>query len=206
VVSPPHAQNGLVGIGWGFGYLAIEFSTTRCGIIEVSSEQIACVLPSHLARLFYWRTIVIKSQQAVVQNLCTKLQAHLDSGDALKVAIAKVKPLYNKATPEQQIEMRDEVAKVIGKYKGIKPKVMEKGDYKGYLGFDAHGTEEENQARSMLGYYFPAKKKKPNGSTQQVAKQVDDVEAILAMLYKLSAKEQQRFDVLYTKDKKAKRK
>jgi septum formation topological specificity factor MinE len=144
-------------------------------------------------------------QQAVVQNLCTKLQAHLDSGDALKVAIAKVKPEYNKASPEIQIEMRNEIAKVIGKYKGIKPKVMEKGDYKGYLGFDAHGSEEENQARSMLGYYFPAKKKKAKpSSTQQVAKQVDDVEAILAMLYKLSAKEQQRFDVLYTKDKKAK--
>ena len=148
-----------------------------------------------------------KVQQAVVQNLCTKLQAHLDSGDALKVAIAKVKPEYNKASPEIQIEMRNEIAKVIGKYKGIKPKVMEKGDYKGYLGFDAHGSEEENQARSMLGYYFPAKKKKAKpSSTQQVAKQVDDVEAILAMLYKLSAKEQARFDVLYTKDKKAKRK
>ena len=146
-------------------------------------------------------------QQAVVQNLCTKLQAHLDSGDALKVAIAKVKPEYNKASPEIQIEMRNEIAKVIGKYKGIKPKVMEKGEYKGYLGFDAHGSEEENQARSMLGYYFPAKKKKAKSSSPQpVAKQVDDVEAILAMLYKLSAKEQQRFDVLYTKDKKAKRK
>ena len=148
-----------------------------------------------------------KVQQAVVQNLCTKLQAHLDSGDALKVAIAKVKPEYNKASPEIQIEMRNEIAKVIGKYKGIKPKVMEKGDYKGYLGFDAHGSEEENQARSMLGYYFPAKKKKAKpSSAQPVAKQVDEVEAILAMLYKLSAKEQQRFDVLYTKDKKAKRK
>ena len=145
-----------------------------------------------------------KVQQAVVQNLCTKLQAHLDTGDSLKVAIAKVKPEYNKASPEIQIEMRNEIAKVIGKYKGIKPKVMEKGDYKGYLGFDAHGTEEENQARSMLGYYFPAKKKKAKSSTQQVAKQVDDVEAILAMLYKLSAKEQARFDVQYTKDKKAK--
>jgi septum formation topological specificity factor MinE len=146
-------------------------------------------------------------QQAVVQNLCTKLQAHLDSGDALKVAIAKVKPEYNKASPEIQIEMRNEIAKVIGKYKGIKPKVMEKGDYKGYLGFDAHGSEEENQARSMLGYYFPAKKKKAKpSSTQQVAKQVDEVEALLATLYKLSAKEQARFDVLYTKDKKAKRK
>ena len=150
---------------------------------------------------------MIKSQQAVVQNLCTKLQAHLDSGDALKVALAKVKPLYNKATVEQQIEMRNEVAKVIGKYKKVKPKVMEKGDYKGYLGFDAHGTDAENQARVMLQHYFPAKKKKAKSSSAQpVAKQVDEVEALLAMLYKLSAKDQARFDVLYTKDKKAKRK
>lgn len=148
-----------------------------------------------------------KVQQAVVQNLCTKLQAHLDSGDALKVAIAKVKPEYNKASPEIQIEMRNEIAKVIGKYKGIKPKVMEKGDYKGYLGFDAHGTEEENQARSMLGYYFPAKKKKAKpSSAQPVAKQVDEAEELLKQLYALPKKVQDRFDVLYTNDKKAKRK
>jgi hypothetical protein len=52
--------------------------------------------------------------------------------------------------------------------------------------------------------YLPSKPKKPKGSAQPVVKQVDAVEALLATLYKLSAKEQQRFDELYIKDKKAK--
>jgi hypothetical protein len=56
----------------------------------------------------------------------------------------------------------------------------------------------------MVQTYLPSKPKKPKGSTQQVAKQVDAVEALLATLYKLSAKEQARFDVQYAKDKKAK--
>ncbi len=140
-------------------------------------------------------------QQAVVQNFCTKLQAHLATGDALKVACAKVKPIYDKAKLEEQIAMRDSVAQVIGKYKGVKPKLMEKGAYKGFLGFDAHGTESENQARVMLQYYFPIKKKAKPNSVQQVAKQVDAVEELLAQLYKLSKKEQDRFHKLYSNDR-----
>jgi hypothetical protein len=140
-------------------------------------------------------------QQAVVQNFCTKLQAHLATGDALKVAIAKVQPIYNKATVEEQRAMRDAVAQVIGKYKGVKPKLMEKGTYKGFLGFEAHGTEEENQARVMLQYYFPIKKKAKPSSAQPVAKQVDEVEALLAKLYELSKTEQARFHKLYINDR-----
>lgn len=141
-------------------------------------------------------------QKAVVQNFCTKLQAHLDSGDALKVALSKVQPIYNKAPVEQQIAMRDEVAQVIGKYKKVKPIRLEKGAYKGYLGFDAHGTESENQARVMLQYYFPAKPKQAKGSSeQQVVKQVDEVEALLAKLYAMPRKEQDRFHKLYLNDR-----
>ena len=97
--------------------------------------------------------------------------------------------------------MRDAVAQVIGKYKGVKPKLMEKGTYKGFLGFEAHGTEEENQARVMLQYYFPIKKKAKPSSAQPVAKQVDEVEALLAKLYELPKKEQDRFHKLYLNDR-----
>jgi hypothetical protein len=144
---------------------------------------------------------MLKSQQVVVQNFCTKLEAHLATGDALRVALAKVRPLYNQATPEQQVAMRDEVAQVIGKYKGVKPKRLEKGTFKGYLGFDAHGSESENQARVMLQYYFPATIKPKKGSSQQqVSKQVDEVEELLKKLYALSKPQQQRFRKLYLND------
>ena len=144
------------------------------------------------------------SHQAVVQIFCTKLQAHLDSGDELRKALNKVKPIFDKAKVEQQIAMRDPVAVLIGKYKKVKPIRLEKGDYKGYLGFDAHGTAEENQARTMLQYYFPSKKKAVSTATPKGTAQVDEVEELLKQLYSLSKKEQARFDVLYTNDKKAK--
>ena len=142
--------------------------------------------------------------QAVVQNYCTKLEAHIKSGVELRKALQSLVPIFNKATVEQQLAIRTEVVKLIGKLKGVTPKLMEKGAYKGSLGFDAHGTEIENQARVMVQTYLPSKPKKAKSSTQQVAKQVDAVEALLATLYKLSAKEQARFDVQYAKDKKAK--
>jgi hypothetical protein len=150
---------------------------------------------------------MLVKQQAVVQNFCTKLQSHLDSGVALREALNKVKPLYNTATPEQQVAMRDSVAQVIGKFKGVKPKRLEKGAYKGYLGFDAHGSDAENQARTMLQYYFPITIKPKKGSSPQpVAKQVDEVTELLKKLYSLSKKEQERFHLAYSNDRKARAK
>jgi hypothetical protein len=143
---------------------------------------------------------MLKSQQAVVQNYCTKLEAHIESGMALRKALKDLVPVFNKATVEEQLAIRSEVVKLIGKLKGVKPKLMEKGAYKGSLGFEAHGTEEENQARVMVQTYLPSKPKKAKSSTQQVAKQVDEVEALLAKLYELSKTEQQRFRKLYLND------
>jgi hypothetical protein len=143
---------------------------------------------------------MLKSQQAVVQNYCTKLEAHIKSGMELRKALQSLVPIYNKATVEQQVAIRNEVVTLIGKLKGVKPKLMEKGLYKGSLGFDAHGTEVENQARVMVQTYLPSKPKKPKSSKQPIAKQVDAVEALLATLYKLSTKEQQRFRKLYMND------
>lgn len=149
---------------------------------------------------------MLVKQQAVVQNFCTELEGFIKKGFELKKALNAVVPVYNRATPEQQIEMRDEVAKLIGRLKGVKPKRLESGAYKGHLGFDAHGTDTENQARTMLQYYFPIKvvPKGKKGSPQPVAKQVDEAEELLKQLYALPKKVQARFDVLYTQDKKAK--
>ena len=148
---------------------------------------------------------MLVKQQAVVQNFCTTLEGFIKQGYKLKKALEAVVPVYNRATTEQQIEMRDEVARLIGRLKGVKPKRLEKGAYKGHLGFDAHGSAEENQAREWLGRYFPISITPEEGSSPQpVAKQVDEAEELLKKLYALPKKVQARFDVLYTQDKKAK--
>lgn len=144
---------------------------------------------------------MLKSQQVVVQNFCTLLKNHIESGLKLRKALQAVVPIYNKATPEQQIAMRDEVAQLIGRLKGVKPKRLKSGVYRGHLGFDAHGSAEENQARVMLQDYFPIGIKKKKGSSQQqVSKQVDEVEELLKKLYSLSKPQQQRFRKLYLND------
>ena len=148
---------------------------------------------------------MLVKQQAVVQNFCTELEGFIKKGFELRKALNAVVPVYNRATPEQQIEMRDEVARLIGRLKGVKPKRLESGAYKGHLGFDAHGSAKENQARTMLQYYFPISiTPKEGSSSQPVAKQVDEAEELLKKLYALPKKVQARFDVLYTQDKKAK--
>lgn len=151
---------------------------------------------------------MLVKQQAVVQNFCTELEGFIKKGFELRKALNAVVPVYNRATPEQQIEMRDEVAKLIGRIKGVKPKRLESGAYKGHLGFDAHGTDAENQARTMLQYYFPIKivPKGKKGSQQPVAKQVDEVTELLKKLYALSKKEQERFHLAYSNDRKARAK
>lgn len=150
---------------------------------------------------------MLVKQQAVVQNFCTELEGFIKQGFKLKKALEAVVPVYNRATPEQQIAMRDEVAKLIGRLKGVKPKRLESGAYKGHLGFDAHGSAEENQAREWLGRYFPITVKKKKGSSPQpVAKQVDEVTELLKKLYALSKKEQERFHIAYSNDRKARAK
>jgi hypothetical protein len=148
---------------------------------------------------------MLVKQQAVVQKFCTTLEGFIKQGYKLREALEAVVPVYNRATTEQQVEMRDEVARLIGRLKGVEPKRLKAGVYKGYLGFDAHGTAKENQARTMLQYYFPISiTPKEGSSSQPVAKQVDEAEELLKKLYALPKKVQARFDVLYTQDKKAK--
>lgn len=159
-------------------------------------------MPSRLLGFFIGVYIVNTSHQAVVQNFCTKLQAHLQSGLELRKALNKVKPIFDKAKLEQQLAIRNEVVKVIAKFKGVKPITLEAGAYKGSLGFSRHGTDEENQARVMLQYYFPSKPKKAKASSeQQVVKQVDEVEALLRKLYEMPKKDQDRFHKLYLNDR-----
>ena len=146
---------------------------------------------------------MLVKQQAVVQNFCTKLEGFIKQGYELRKALQAVVPVYNQASTEQQIEMRDKVAELIGRLKGVKPKRLEKGAYKGYLGFDAHGSDTENQARTMLQYYFPIKivPKGKKGSPQSVAKQVDLVEKALELVESLTKAQQDKFFARVTRKK-----
>jgi len=69
---------------------------------------------------------MLVKQQAVVQNFCTKLEGFIKQGYELRKALQAVVPVYNQATTEQQIEMRDKVAELIGRLKGVKPKRRKK--------------------------------------------------------------------------------
>lgn len=110
-----------------------------------------------------------QNQKGVVQTFCTKLNAYVASGIALRDAMLKVVPMYNKADVATQHEMRNKVAIVIGNIKGVKPIVLPKGIYAGALGF-SKATDKGNQARVMLQYYFPT------SSTTAISKQVDVIE------------------------------
>jgi len=123
-----------------------------------------------LARLFLLKEHIMNQiQKAVVQTFCTKLNAYIASGVALKEAMRSVVPMYNKADVATQHEMRNMVAVVIGNIKGIKPIVIPKGIYRGALGF-SKDTAKGNQARTMLQYYFPT------SNATAISKQVDVID------------------------------
>jgi hypothetical protein len=133
-------------------------------------------------------------QQRVVQDFCTSLQEYITAGTTLRNAMKKVMPSYNRADVEAQHEMRNEVAKLVGKIKGVKPIVLPKGIYSGALGF-SKSTPKSNSARVMLQYYFPT------SNTKAISKQVDVIEVARKRAEKFAESHkkseiQQRIDIL----------
>ena len=106
-------------------------------------------------------------------NYLNAVELHIEACVSIRNAMDSVVPVFNACSADEQLELRSEIAKLIGKKKGVKPVEMEKGIYKGSLGFNAHGSEKEEQARVMLRYYMPTSVEKP--STKKVSKQVDRV-------------------------------
>jgi hypothetical protein len=168
------------------------------GIDWIASRCVA----EPLARLFLLEN---QMNQSIVNNYFKALEALLSAGATYAQALHELKAEYDKAKPAEQTEIRNRVAQVIGKKYGVKPKIMEKGINKGLLGFNAHGSKEESNARDFMRDNFAITKKvvgkKP---TTKVSAKVDEAEELLKQLYSLSKKDQARFDVLYTNDKKAK--
>ena len=106
-----------------------------------------------------------------LNQLLVAITTHIKAGKTLRQALDAIKPVYNKAKPDVQVQYQMEVAKLIGAEYKVKPIITNRGT----VGFDRK-TKSGNAARSMYTYYFPLVTKQ-NGrtSTKQVSKQIDPV-------------------------------
>ena len=107
--------------------------------------------------------------KAVTQYL-NAVEQHIDASHNLGDAMQTLMPIFNRASLKEQVEIRNSVAYLIGTKKKVVPKLMEQGANKGCMGFDAHGSQAEKQARDMLRYYLPTQTKKSVGKTPTVKK------------------------------------
>ena len=160
-----------------------------------------CEAEPHLLGIFIWS---FKMNQTIVNNYFVALENLINAGTTYAKAVKALIPEYKKATKQEQDEIRNRVAKLIGKKYGVKPKVMEKGINKGLLGFNAHGTQAESNARDFMRDNFNVSKpvvgKKPTTKTTRPS--VDPVEQLLTQFYAMSKRDQARFDMLRAKDAK----
>jgi len=132
--------------------------------------------------------------QAIVNQYFKALEALLIAGANYAQAIKALVPEYAKASPEDRNAIRNRVAQLIGKKYGVKPKIMEKGIHKGLLGFNAHGSKAESNARDFMRDNFSVTKvvvgKKP---TTKTSTKVDKVEQALALVESLTKAQQAVF-------------
>jgi hypothetical protein len=105
---------------------------------------------------------------AIVQTYLTIVEQHIDATHNLSDVVKKFAPTYNAMTQEQQLDVRDELVKLIARKKKVEYKIGEKGAVKGRLTF-----ERGSAPMSMLNYYLPAKRVVETSSTK--SKQVDKI-------------------------------
>jgi predicted transcriptional regulator len=131
---------------------------------------------------------------SIVNKYFVALEALLTAGTTYAQAVKALIPEYAKASPEEKNAIRNRVAELIGKKYGVKPKIMEKGDNKGLLGFDQHGSKAESSARTFMKDNFKiTKKKKASATSSTTRKKVDKVEQALALVESLTKAEQAKF-------------
>jgi AAA15 family ATPase/GTPase len=131
---------------------------------------------------------------SIVNKYFVALEALLIAGTTYAQAVKALIPEYAKASPEEKNAIRNRVAQLIGKKYGVKPKIMEKGDNKGLLGFDQHGSKAESSARTFMKDNFKiTKKKKASATSSTTRKKVDKVEVALAYVEALTKAEQAVF-------------
>lgn len=140
--------------------------------------------------------------QVVVNQFFSSLEKFITAGTEYGLALKKLAPLYNKAKPAEQIEIRNRVVQVVGKKYGATPMLLEAGAYKGSLGFDSRGDDAQRKARAFLRNNFNVKVVVDKSSTPKpkVSAKVDEAEALLKQLYSLDKKVQSRFLALLKQD------
>jgi predicted transcriptional regulator len=131
---------------------------------------------------------------SIVNKYFVALEALLTAGTTYAQAVKALIPEFAKASPEEKNAIRNRVAELIGKKYGVKPKIMEKGENKGLLGFDQHGSKAESSARTFMKDNFKITKKKTGSATSSTTrKKVDKVEQALALVESLTKAEQAKF-------------
>jgi hypothetical protein len=128
-----------------------------------------------------------------VATFIKSFEALIEANNTYQQALAKLKPLYDKAKLAEQIEIRNSVATLVGMKYGVVPKVMEQGANKGLLGFDAHGSDDEKRARDVLRKGFPTVTKKSVGTKPTVKKPASPVTKLLTQFKALTPAQRKAF-------------
>ena len=133
--------------------------------------------------------------QVIVNQFFSSLEKFITAGTEYGLALKKLAPLYGKAKPAEQIEIRNRVVQVVGKKYGATPTLLEAGAYKGSLGFDSRGDDAQRKARAFLRNNFNVKVVVDKSSTPKpkVVAKVDLVEQALELVESLSKAQQAVF-------------
>jgi len=99
------------------------------------------------------------SIQQQLNNVSTAIVALHNSGKAWKTELTRFKPMYDNATPDTQVEIRNHVATLIGKLYGVKPTLLKTG----VLGFERSSAESK-----ALRRLFPVDRLSTSTSSKQV--------------------------------------
>lgn len=120
------------------------------------------------------------TQQQLNKLLASIAKLHEASQD-YKAELEKLKPLYDKATPDEQTEIRNAVAQLIGKLYKVKPILLKTGR----LGF-----ERTSPASKALRRTLPVDTLSTKKTTR---KSVDPVQVLINKFGSLTKAEQRRF-------------
>ena len=129
---------------------------------------------------------------AITTKYLVAVDSHINSRIAISKAQSEFVVGYNTFTKEEQGNARNAIAQRVSERTGVKCITLDKGAYKGLLGFKAKqagGTDLSEAARVMLNYYLPKKVVETSSTTSN---QADAVAIEVARIKKLSKAEQNR--------------
>ena len=122
--------------------------------------------------------------QTQLNKLLNSITALHNASKDYKAELTKFKPIYDKASPTEQVEIRNAVAQLVGKLYGTKPITLKTGA----LGFERSSAESKALRRILPVDRLSTKTGKP-----VVRKSVDPVQALLTKFKAMNKTEQRRF-------------